>query len=76
LLKASLDDTPEADRCAILIGHHPIIESVENEIANIDNLVAEAECAIGLLQERRTALISAAVTGKIDVRGLVETEAA
>ena len=27
--------------------------------------------AIELLQERRTALISAAVTGKIDVRGLV-----
>ena len=29
---------------------------------------------IDVLQERRTALISAAVTGKIDVRGLVETE--
>ncbi len=27
-------------------------------------------------QERRTALISAAVTGQIDVRGLVATEAA
>jgi len=31
-------------------------------------LTAEAERAIELLQERRTALISAAVTGKIDVR--------
>lgn len=30
---------------------------------------AEAEKLIGLLQERRSALISAAVTGKIDVRG-------
>ena len=29
---------------------------------------ADAERAIELLQERRTALISAAVTGKIDVR--------
>ena len=29
-----------------------------------------------LLQERRTALISAAVTGKIDVRGCVATEEA
>ena len=29
-----------------------------------------------LLKERRSALISAAVTGKIDVRHLVETEAA
>ena len=28
-----------------------------------------AEAAIALLQERRNALISAAVTGKIDVRG-------
>ncbi|WGS87318.1 restriction endonuclease subunit S [Methylomonas sp. UP202] len=36
----------------------------------IDVLSAEAEQAIFLLQERRTALISAAVTGKIDVRGL------
>jgi type I restriction enzyme S subunit len=31
--------------------------------------------AIALLQERRAALISAAVTGKIDVRGLVPAEA-
>ena len=29
---------------------------------------------IELVQERRTALISAAVTGKIDVLGLLETE--
>lgn len=39
-------------------------------------LAREIAQQIGLLQERRTALISAAVTGKIDVRGLVETEAA
>ncbi len=39
-----------------------------------DALTAEAERSIELLQERRTALISAAVTGKIDVRGLLETE--
>ena len=31
-----------------------------------------AQLAIDLLQERRTALISAAVTGQIDVRGLAE----
>lgn len=35
-----------------------------------------AEKAIQLLQERRSALISAAVTGKIDIRGLTSTEAA
>jgi type I restriction enzyme S subunit len=36
------------------------------------NLICEAQSAIALLQERRAALISAAVTGKIDVRGLVD----
>ena len=40
------------------------------------HLTGEAERGIELLQERRTALISAAVTGQIDVRGLAETEAA
>lgn len=35
-----------------------------------DGLIAEAERAITLLKERRSALISAAVTGQIDVRGL------
>jgi type I restriction enzyme S subunit len=33
-----------------------------------NTLTAEANRAITLLQERRSALISAAVTGKIDVR--------
>jgi type I restriction enzyme S subunit len=37
-------------------------------ISQFDGLVAEARRGIQLLQERRTALISAAVTGKIDVR--------
>ena len=37
--------------------------------AKTTQLVQGAERAITLLQERRTALISAAVTGKIDVRG-------
>lgn len=32
-------------------------------------LLAESQRAITLLKERRSALISAAVTGKIDVRG-------
>jgi type I restriction enzyme S subunit len=36
-----------------------------------DRLISAAEAAITLLQERRSALISAAVTGKIDVRGQV-----
>jgi type I restriction enzyme S subunit len=45
---------------------------VGTETAMLDSLTTEAERAIELLQERRTALISAAVTGKIDVRNLVE----
>ena len=38
------------------------------ELERFDTLTAEAQRAIDLLQERRTALISAAVTGQIDVR--------
>jgi type I restriction enzyme S subunit len=38
--------------------------------SDFDSLIGEAKRAITLLQERRTALISAAVTGKIDLRGL------
>ena len=41
------------------------IYSQENRL---DKLVSNSEVAISLLQERKTALISAAVTGKIDVR--------
>jgi len=37
-------------------------------LKEFDTLNAEARRAIDLLQERRTALISAAVTGQIDVR--------
>lgn len=39
-----------------------------------ESLIAEAHSAVSLLKERRAALISAAVTGKIDVRGLVNIE--
>ncbi|MBE8307091.1 restriction endonuclease subunit S, partial [Leptospira borgpetersenii serovar Ballum] len=45
--------------------------AVRTKTDQITALVAEAEAAIVLLQERRAALISAAVTGKIDVRGIV-----
>jgi len=53
-----------------------IIDFIASERAEVDALIASASRAIDLLQERRTALISAAVTGKIDVRGLAGTEAA
>jgi type I restriction enzyme S subunit len=45
-----------------------ICEYVEVFSHKIERLLEKAECSILLLQERRTALISAAVTGKIDVR--------
>jgi type I restriction enzyme S subunit len=42
-------------------------EAIRRASSELGALVAEAERAIALLQERRTALISAAVTGQIDV---------
>ena len=45
-----------------------IANFLDHETSKIDNLISKAESAIILMQERRTALISAAVTGKIDVR--------
>ena len=48
--------------------------AIHGEIEKIDALTAEAERGIELLQERRTALISAAVTGKIDVREFAHRE--
>lgn len=47
-----------------------IVDFVLAENDKFNSLVTEAERAIVLLQERRTALISAAVTGKIDVRAV------
>jgi type I restriction enzyme S subunit len=41
---------------------------LKGETGRLDSLATEANRAIDLLKERRTALISAAVTGKIDVR--------
>jgi type I restriction enzyme S subunit len=53
-----------------------IVHYLNTETAKLDTLTAEAQRAIDLLRERRSALISAAVTGQIDVRGLAESEAA
>jgi type I restriction enzyme S subunit len=46
-----------------------IAEYVNSETGIFDSLLSECQGTIGLLQERRSVLISAAVTGKIDVRG-------
>ena len=53
-----------------------ICHYITKQIEGFDRLVLEAEQAIELLQERRTALVSAAVTGKIDVREYVTQETA
>ncbi len=46
-----------------------IADFLDRETAKIDKLIAKIEAAIERLREYRTALITAAVTGKIDVRG-------
>ena len=48
-----------------------IASFLERETDRLDRLIAKVGEAIDKLREYRTALISAAVTGKIDVRGEV-----
>jgi len=43
---------------------------LDRETGRIDALVEKTEKSIELLKERRSALITAAVTGKIDVRSM------
>jgi restriction endonuclease S subunit len=52
---------PQAEQSAIA-------DFLDRETARVDALVAKVRDAIERLKELRTALISAAVTGKIDVR--------
>jgi type I restriction enzyme S subunit len=76
-IQLSLDDVrdlpipvpPLDEQCAI-------VALLETQVTQFDTLTAEAQRAIDLLQERRTALISAAVTGQIDVRALAGRKAA
>lgn len=56
---------PEQDELA------SICMEIEKQFVQFEYLICKAETAIDLMQERRTALISAAVTGKIDVRDWV-----
>ena len=51
-----------------IIEQNEIVNHIEKVTKKIDSLVGKAKEAIELSQERKTALISAAVTGKIDVR--------
>ena len=47
----------------LLVARH-----ISDNLDKYNNLIKKSEAAIKLIQERRTALISATVTGKIDVR--------
>lgn len=53
-----------------------ILNFIENEETRINTLIQKSEHSIDLMRERRSALISAAVTGKIDVRDEAIREAA
>lgn len=55
---------------------HAISTYLDGETRKLDRLVAKAHQAIRKLNEYRTALISAAVTGKIDVRSTPQSGAA
>ena len=58
-LKVCLPPLEEQDR---------ILSEIDAETARIDGLITLTERSINLLREKRAALITAAVTGKIDVR--------
>ncbi len=52
-----------------------LVTFIDSETRKFSELIADASVAINFLQERRVALISDAVTGKIDVRGFVKANA-
>lgn len=45
-----------------------IVAAVHRSATRLDELMAKVDCSIALLKERRSALITAAVTGQIDIR--------
>jgi type I restriction enzyme S subunit len=64
-----MDEIPRLTVVRSTMGDQTAIAAfLDRETAKIDALVTEQQRLIDLLQERRTVLISAAVTGQIDVR--------
>lgn len=61
--------------CPLEYEQKKIVHAVKKNLAVIDKIIEKSEYNIELIQERRTALISAAVTGKIDVRNFQPTGA-
>ena len=66
-----IDQLGEIDR--IIKEQESIAHHLDSITLKIDSLISNQEQAIVLMQERKTALISAAVTGKIDVRDWQES---
>jgi type I restriction enzyme S subunit len=68
---------PDIEKLAIPLPPIDEQRAIVNHVLDLkrksDRLIDRAEASIKLLQERRSALISAAVTGKIDVRGYNES---
>lgn len=55
---------------------YEIVAALKRWTEELDRLLIETEQALQLLAERRSSLITAAVTGQIDVRSLASAEAA
>ena len=51
-----------------------LLQCIEDSTTQLNQLVRQAALSIELLRERRSALISAGVTGQIDVRGLAPAQ--
>jgi len=75
LIQATIQNVSAEKYDNLVIGLPPLdeqeatIEYLDQETSRIDVLISKIQSSIEKLQEYRTALISAAVTGKIDVRG-------
>ena len=75
---SSMQNIAKEDFLSIDLTVPPIYEQtqianfLDRETSKIDVLIEKSRIAVDLLQERRTALISAAVTGKIDVRNATQ----
>ena len=75
--KAAVPGIDRNDLHVLLVCQPPLAEQqaivayIDAETAQLEALAAKATQAIALLREHRSALISAAVTGQIDVRAVV-----
>lgn len=85
LLEAAGKGTTFMELSADLLGSHTvpfppdseqrtIADFLDRETAKIDGLIAKVDTAIARLREYRAALITAAVTGQVDVRGVIASE--